>query len=221
LVGVKGVQMPKQDDSGSSGARDVAAQWEPIDSLKGWERNPRKHGETVPKLVRAIIHWGWGSPIEARLENREIIAGHGRMQAAQRLPARWAKTSTKRREKWHPEARRVAETGMVPVRLRDLDEDEAHQAALADNRIGQESSWDDELLAEQLEEFEDDIDVMGFDDQEFDKLTESDVDELDTAPQLRDGLAYQVLVKCNSEAHQSEIIVELEAKGLECKPLIS
>lgn len=145
---------------------DVAAQWEPIDSLKGWERNPRKHGETVPKLVRAIIHLGWGSPIEARLANREIIAGHGRMQAAQRLPARWAKASAKRREKWHPEARRVAETGMVPVRLRDLDEDEAHQAALADNRIGQESSWDKEELQGLLADFEDDLDVMGFEDSE-------------------------------------------------------
>jgi hypothetical protein len=149
---------------GSSGA--TAAEWLPISSLKGWERNPRKHGETVPKLVRAIIRYGWGSPIEARTENQEIIAGHGRMQAAERLAAKWAKASTKRRERWHPEARRVAETGEVPVRLRDLDEDDAHQAAIADNRIGQESAWDKDELSGFLEEFEDELDSMGFDDSE-------------------------------------------------------
>jgi hypothetical protein len=209
--------------NGSEGTRgiDAAATWVDVDSLKGWERNPRKHGATVPKLVRAIIRYGWGSPIEARTDGREIIAGHGRMQAAQRLVAKFAKASEKRLQRWHPEAIRVGKTKQVPVRLRDLDEDEAHQAAIADNRIGQESSWDTELLAEQLEEFEDDLDMMGFDDTEFDKLTDMDLDEAETAPQLRDGLAYQVLVKCNSEAHQSEIIVEFEAKGLECKPLIS
>lgn len=154
----------------SSRARDeadFAAAWLPIVALKGWERNPRKHGATVPKLVRAIIRYGWGSPIEARTENLEIIAGHGRMQAAERLSTKWQKTSVARRERWHPEAQRVAETGHVPVRLRDLDEDDAHQAALSDNRIGQESSWDKQALGDLLEDFEDELDSMGFDESEL------------------------------------------------------
>ena len=207
--------------NGSEDAR-PAAEWLSISSLAGWERNPRKHGETIPKLVRAIIRYGWGSPIEARAENREIIAGHGRMQAAERLVAKWRKASIKRRERWHAEAQRVAETGEVPVRLRDLDEDDAHQAAIADNRIGQESVWDEDLLAEQMEEFEDEADLMGFDDRELEKLLqENDETERAATNQLRSDLTYQVLVSCRSEGHQAEILERLEAEGLTCKPLIS
>ena len=219
---MKTVKKPRPAE-GSGDTQESAAEWLAIDTLRGWEQNPRKHGATVPKLVRAIIRYGWGSPIEARAENREIIAGHGRMQAAQRLVAKWHKASAARRGRWHPEAKRVGETGEIPVRLRDLDEDDAHQAALADNRIGQESAWDEDLLAEQLEEFEDELDLMGFDDKEAERLLSEDdaLTDGDTAPKLRDGLAYQVLVKCKSEAHQSEVIIRLEAEGLECKPLIS
>ncbi len=145
---------------------DAAAIWVPIASLHGWERNPRKHGKTVPKLVRAIIRYGWGAPIEARTEDREIIAGHGRMQAAERIVARWAKESPKRRESWHPEAARVAVSKQVPARLRDLGKEDAHQAAISDNRVGQDSGWQKDELSDLLADFEDDLQSMGFDEDE-------------------------------------------------------
>jgi ParB-like chromosome segregation protein Spo0J len=170
----------------------VAAEWLPLEKLHGWDRNPKRHGETIPKLVRAIIRWGWGPPIEARRENSEIIAGHGRMQAAERLAARWVKASERARSKWHPEAVRVA-AGEVPVRYRDLDEDDAHEAAIADNRIGEDSEWDKDLLAEHLEEFEDDADLMGFDDSEIESAIAEEEDVAESgASKLRDGLTYQV-----------------------------
>jgi ParB-like chromosome segregation protein Spo0J len=204
-----------------SRARDPAAEWLPLSTLHGWDRNPKRHGETVPKLVRAIIHWGWGPPIEARRENSEIIAGHGRMQAAERLALRWGKASARARSKWHPEAIRVA-AGEVPVRYRDLDEDDAHEAAIADNRIGEDSEWDKDLLAEHLEEFEDDADLMGFDDSEIESAIAEDEDTAQSgASKLRDGLTYQVLIQCEGEQHQTRLLERFEQEGLKCKPLIS
>jgi len=197
-----------------------AAEWMRLSELHGWEQNPRKHGDTVPKLVRAIIRYGWGSPIEARRENGEIIAGHGRMQAAERLAARWSKASERARSKWHPEAVRVA-LGEVPVRLRDLDEDDAHEAAIADNRIGEDSEWDKDLLVEHLGEFEDDADLMGFEDAEIESAITDEDNEQPDASRLRDGLTYQLLIHCDSEQHQTQLLERFEQEGLQCKPLIS
>lgn len=197
----------------------VAAEWLPLASLHGWDRNPKRHGETVPKLVRAIIRWGWGPPIEARRENGEIIAGHGRMQAAERLAARWKKASERARSRWHPEAVRVA-AGEVPVRYRDLDEDDAHEAAIADNRIGEDSEWDKDLLAEHLDEFEDDADLMGFDDSELDKLIEGFTEEPSDGLRTVPGETFAVVIECDDEEQQRALLEEAERRGWKCRALI-
>jgi hypothetical protein len=201
-----------------SRARDPAAEWLPLSALHGWERNPKRHGETVPKLVRAIIRWGWGSPIEARRENGEIIAGNGRMQAAERLAVRWTKTSERARSKWHPEAVRVA-AGEVPVRYRDLDEDDAHEAAIADNRIGEDSEWDKELLAEHLEEFEDDADLMGFDDSEIESTLDQE-ERSESQSRHQPGETFAIVIECESEQQQLDLLAEAERRGWRCRALI-
>lgn len=45
-------------------------------------------------------------------------------------------------------------------------------------------------------------------------------EELDTSPQLG-GMIYSVVVTCNDEDHQTEILDRLRGEGLTCKPLIS
>ena len=35
------------------------------------------------------------------------------------------------------------------------------------------------------------------------------------------GLAFRVIVECESEEHQTELLDRFEAEGLKCKPLIS
>ena len=89
-------------------------------TLKAWPGNPRKNdGEPVEKVAASIQRFGFATPIVARRETREIIAGHTRWKAAQKL--------------------KLAE---VPVRFLDLDENEAHLLALADNRLGELAEWD-------------------------------------------------------------------------------
>src|SRR5690606_40813681 len=59
----------------------------------------------------------------------------------------WAEASAEERENWHPAAVQVATETMLPVRLRDLSEHEAHLLALADNKLGELADWDEPGLA--------------------------------------------------------------------------
>lgn len=103
-------------------------EWVDIDRVRGWDKNPKRHPEAqVKDLVKSIKRFGWGAPLLAR-PNGELIAGHGRLEAAKQLGL------TK-----------------VPVRWMNLDPTEAHLLALADNKLTEIGEWDDVLVAEILE----------------------------------------------------------------------
>ena len=108
----------------------AAALWVPTAALAVWADNPRVNDHAVPELMKVIKRFGFGSPIVAR-PNGEIIAGHTRLKAALEL--------------------RLVE---VPVRFMDLDRDEAHLMARADNRVGEIAEWSEDLLADVLLDME-------------------------------------------------------------------
>ena len=93
-------------NEGSMSTETNAAEWVELERLHGWDKNPKRHPDAQMRdLMKSIKRFGWGAVILAR-PNGEIIAGHGRMEAAKRL-------------------------GMpkVPVRFLDLDPAEAHLLA--------------------------------------------------------------------------------------------
>lgn len=103
----------------------VAAVWVPIASLKPWAANPRRNAQAVDAVARSIERFGFAAPVVARAEDREVIAGHTRLAAAERL-------------------------GMTEVPCRfveGLTPEEAHALALADNRTGEVADWDEDKLA--------------------------------------------------------------------------
>lgn len=132
-------------------ATEQAAEWVPIGSLRPWADNPRKNdGAPVKKVAESIRRFGFASPIIARRENGEIIAGHTRWKAAQELGL-----------------------DRVPVRFMDLDPADAKLLAIADNRVAEEADWDEAVLAKILGELEADgvdLSVTGFDDGEVNRL---------------------------------------------------
>jgi DNA modification methylase len=136
-------------------AREVAAEWVPIDELHVWKDNPRKNdGAPVKKVAESIHRFGFASPIIAR-RNGEIIAGHTRYKAAKQL-----------------------KLDRVPVRFLDLEPDDAHLLAIADNRTAQEAEWDDDVLKAVLGQLESqgaDLAATGFDAKELEALL-ADVD---------------------------------------------
>ena len=101
-----------------------AAEWVPLAQLVEWNGNPRKNDSAVAEVVKSIVRFGFGAPLVANRRDSTLIAGHTRLAAARRL-----------------------KLDVVPVRWLDLSPDEAHALALADNRLGEIASWDDDKLA--------------------------------------------------------------------------
>lgn len=106
------------------------AEWVPPEALHPWAGNPRRiPDQAVAAVARSIEVHGWGAPILARRADGEIIAGHTRYLAAQRLGL-----------------------DRILVRYLDVDAEHAHALALADNRTAEETTWDEEALRASLDE---------------------------------------------------------------------
>jgi site-specific DNA-methyltransferase (adenine-specific) len=128
-----------------------AAVWEPLTALKPWAANPRDNSKAVAEVAKSIRRFGWGAPIVANKRDGEIIAGHTRFAAAERL-----------------------KLDQVPVRWLDLDPADAHALALADNKVGEVATWDDATLANVLRELREADESLlgdtGFSDEEIANL---------------------------------------------------
>ena len=114
-----------------------------LSKLKPYERNAKKHPkEQVEKIKNSIIEFGFLSPCLIDKDNN-IIAGHGRVMAAQELGIE-----------------------SVPcVYVEGLTEEQRRAYILADNRLTELGGWDDELLNIELEELSDagfDVAISGF-----------------------------------------------------------
>ncbi len=138
--------------------KELAAEWVEITSLKPWDRNPRRRDDAnISRVVESIKRFGFAAPILARRADSEVIAGHTRLKAAETLGIT-----------------------RVPVRYLDLDPADAHLLALADNRLNELGSWDDERLIELLSEIRQQGDgvalVAGWHDAEIDGLLKSTAD---------------------------------------------
>jgi len=60
--------------------------YEDVDKLVPYAKNPKEHNKKqIEKLVEAIKRVGWGDPILVCPETNEILAGHGRLMAGQKL----------------------------------------------------------------------------------------------------------------------------------------
>ncbi len=131
-----------------------AAIWERIDALQPWKDNPRKNKGAINHVAESIRRFGFASPIIARSDDKVIIAGHTRFEAAKKLGL-----------------------DSVPVRYLDLDPAEPGLWALADNKIGEIAEWDEEKLEKVMQELLDEglsLDGIGWSDDELNKI----VDEL-------------------------------------------
>lgn len=148
-----------------------AAWWLPVAALKPWGKNPRKNDQTVPKIVALLKRYGWGKPLLIRRADGEMIAGHTTLKAVHQLIEEWPKTDSEARKSWHPEAVRTAVEMYVPVRVKEIDEQDAHEFAVADNRSSEFSEWDDQQLYELLTDFpEIDRALIGYSEREMAEL---------------------------------------------------
>ena len=157
-----------------------------VESVEHWSlqrlipyaKNARTHDDTqVSQIAGSIAEFGFVNPILVGDDNI-IIAGHGRLMAAQQLGL-----------------------DTVPVIvLHHLTEAQRRALVIADNKIAENAGWNDELLKLELEELGDlgfDLDVIGFSDEELDELLgndeqpgetdEDDIPEVEDEPVSRHG----------------------------------
>ena len=127
-----------------------------LDRLKPDPKNARQHtAKQIRQIARSIESFGFNVPILVDAD-LNVIAGHGRLLACRRLG--WSEVPT--------------------IRLEHLSETQKRAFVIADNRLTEIASWDDRLLAEQLQalssvELDFDIETIGFDMGEIDLRIES------------------------------------------------
>ena len=148
----------------------MAIRYTPISSLRLDPQNPRLHSrKQVRQIANSIASFGFNVPVLIDAE-RLVIAGHGRVLAAKELG-------------W---------TEVPVIAIEHLDAAQRRAFAIADNRLTENSAWDDRLLAEQLKELSIldlsfDLEATGFDMGEIDLRIES-LDEKPEAPDPADQL---------------------------------
>lgn len=133
-----------------------------------YARNTRTHSdEQVNQIVSSIKEFGFTNPVLIDKESM-IIAGHGRVMAANKL--KLSKVPT--------------------ICLDHLTEAQKKAYIIADNRLALNAGWDEDMLKVELEELNDlefDISLLGFEDKEIESLlsepTEGLTDE-DAVPDL-------------------------------------
>ena len=134
----------------------LCVEYLPLDSLKEYPRNARRHSDRqINQIARNIKTFGFSVPVLID-SHYGIIAGHARCRAA-----------------------RKAGLTVVPViRLEHLTEAQVQAFRVADNRLAELAEWDDTLLAESLQGLADadldfSIELTGFTMAEIDLKIES------------------------------------------------
>ena len=129
-----------------------------VDSLIPYARNARTHSqEQVGRIAGSIKEFGFMNPVIVS-EDGGILAGHGRVMAAQLLGLK-----------------------QVPCIVEShLSETQRRAYILADNRLALDAGWDEEMLKVELSELQEDefdLSLIGFSDEELGQfLDNSDID---------------------------------------------
>jgi DNA modification methylase len=127
----------------------------PLSSLRLDPQNPRLHSKKqIRQIASSIKAFGFNAPALIDAQG-QLIAGHGRVLAAQLLGM----------------------THVPTIMLEHLSEAQIRAFMIADNRLTENSVWDERLLAEQLKELsalelDFSVDVTGFEMGEIDVMIE-------------------------------------------------
>lgn len=122
-----------------------------INKLIPYARNSRTHSDVqIMQIAGSIKEFGFTNPVLIDADNM-IIAGHGRVMAAQKLSIR----------------------DIPCIRLGHLTEAQKKAYVIADNKIALNAGWDDQMLKNELRELESfdfDLEILGFSEKEISDL---------------------------------------------------
>lgn len=133
--------------------RDLEIVCIPCNELNPYKNNPRTHSKKqIRQIAKSITEFGFTNPILID-ENKNLIAGHGRLEAA-----------------------KLCSIKNVPtIKLKNLSEQQKKAYIIADNKLAENAGWDDGLLNIELRDILEidsafDITLTGFEMPEIDAL---------------------------------------------------
>jgi hypothetical protein len=143
---------------------DKVERWS-LERLIPHARNARTHSdEQVAQIAGSIAEFGFVNPVLVGGDG-VIVAGHGRVMAARKLGL--------------SEAPVIVLAHLSPTQRRAL--------MIADNQIATNAGWNEEMLAAELAALNDeafDLDLLGFDDAEIDRLLADTLDPEETIDEV-------------------------------------
>ncbi|MEC8617860.1 MAG: ParB/Srx family N-terminal domain-containing protein [Bacteroidota bacterium] len=155
-----------------------------LERLIPYEKNAREHSvEQVAQIAASIVEFGFLNPILVD-SNDGIVAGHGRLSAAKELAL-----------------------DVVPVVVLDhLTENQKKAYVLVDNKLAENATWNEDLLAEEiiklnLQDF--DLNILGWSDEELEALQQdgwaSDIDDPEADGEHMDAIKARIVVELDAE----------------------
>jgi site-specific DNA-methyltransferase (adenine-specific) len=128
-----------------------------VSALIPYAKNSRTHSpEQVAQIAASIKEFGFRNPI--LVDGVGIIAGHGRLMAAQKLGLDKVPT----------------------LDCSDMTESQKKAYIIADNKLAMNAGWDNAMLTIEMQELEDegfDLTLLGFDDKELNALLQPEIVE--------------------------------------------
>jgi DNA methylase/ParB/Sulfiredoxin domain len=162
---------PTSDEIQNLSGGSLSVVYRALSGIRLDPKNPRAHSpHQVRQIAKSIRTFGFTVPVLLDRDNN-VVAGHGRILACQQLG--WATVPT--------------------ISLAHLTPAQAKAYLIADNRLTENSEWDDRLLGEAFQELslldlDFDLDITGFELAEIDLriegLNEADPEEDDPADQI-------------------------------------
>lgn len=136
--------------------KDISIRYISVDDLKPYGKNPRLNKSSVDKVAASIREFGFKVPMVIDRDN-VIVTGHTRYEACLKLGIK-----------------------TVPcIVADDLTPNQIRAFRLADNKVGEDSLWDEDMLMEELDDLAEELDMseFGFDWDEDDTEPSDDEDE--------------------------------------------
>ena len=169
-----------------------------VADLLPYARNARTHSDAqVAQIAASIKEFGFNNPILTR--GGDVIAGHGRLLAA----------------------RKLGMSEVPTIDLAHLTKNQARAYIFADNQLALNAGWDSEMLAAELADLDAegvDLSLLGFPDLESLLHPEPTGGE---AKQNQLKESFSILVECDTELSQAELLERLDSEGYKCRSLIS
>ena len=182
-------------------ARVIETKLLPLGILHSDVANARTHdARNLLAIKESLARFGQVSPLIVQKDTHRVIGGNGRLEVMRQVGWRNALCA-----------------------LVECSDSEATALSIALNRSAELASWDEDTLATLLGDLQRqdiDLDVLGFTSDEMDKILQSqDPGEPEPPKGVDINSQYLVIIKCQSEAHQQEIMDTLKAEGRQVKAM--